>query len=143
MNENQKNNYKLLRQKRVEALKTDPGDWSGGGLCSFCEAKKSNPELHDWYVQKSKMNHKVYLIEEEIRELESQLIESMEEKICKPGNIVVYRNTPTPYYKNLNFFLMEKSGRDDYLLFNSTNNRFHKVHWKSLVKNYKLSEISE
>ena len=143
MNKNQEKNYKSLRQKRVKVLKKDPGDWDGGDICSFYEAKKSNPELHNWYIQKSKMNHKIYLIEEEIRDLESQLIESMEEKICKPGNLVVYRNPGSPYRKTLSFLVMEKAGRDNYFLFNSTNNRFHKVHWKCLVKYYKLSEISE
>jgi len=143
MSKDQKKKYDYLKKNRVEALKKDPGDWEGGDLCSFTVAKNSNPELFNWYVLKSKINHKVYLIEEEIRDLESQLIESMEEKICKIGNLVVYRNAPSPYYENLKLLIMEKSGRDNYLLFNNTNNRFHKIHWKSLVKYYKLSEISE
>ena len=88
-------------------------------------------------------NNEIHLIEDEIRDLESQLIESMEAKICKIGNLVVYRNPGSPYGKTLSFLVMEKVGRDNYFLFNSTNNRFHKVHWKRLVKNYKLSEISE
>jgi len=143
MSKDQKKEYNHLKKSRVEVFKKDPGDWEGGDICSFTVAKNSNPELFDWYVLKSKINHKVYLIEEEIRDLESQLIESMEEKICKIGNLVVYRNPGAPYYRTLSFLVMEKAGRDDYLLFNSTNNRIYKVHWKQLVKNYKLSEISE
>ena len=143
MSKDQKKKYNYLKENRVKAIKKDPGDWEGGDLCSFTVAKNSNPELFSWYVLKSKINHKVYLIEEDIRDLELQIIESMEEKICKPGNLVVRRRTASSYYKSLSFLVMEKSGRDSYLLFNSVNNRLHKIHWKFLVKEYKLSEISE
>ena len=143
MNKNQKKKYSSLKHERVNTLKEDPGDWEGGDICSFAEAQRSNPELHKWYVLKSKINHKIYLIEEDIRDLELETIESMEEKICKPGNLLVYRHANSDYYKKLSFLVMEKSGRDDYLLFNNVNSRFYKVHWKRLIKNYKLSEISE
>lgn len=143
MNKDQKNKYKLLKQKRTKIIKKDPGEWKLGNVCSFTEAKRSNPELFKWYVLKSKINHKIYIVEDDIRDLELQIIENMEEKICNPGNMVIYRKPPTSYYKSLSFLVMEKSGRDSYLLFNSVNNRLHKIHWKCLVKEYKLSEISE
>ncbi len=143
MNENQKIQYSDLKKKRVEVLKSDPGDWEGGDICSYSEAKNSNPELFKWYVLKSKINHRVWTVEEEIRDLELQLIEDMEEKICQPGNLIIYRNPGSPYNKTLSFLIMEQSGRDNYLLFNNINSRIYKVHWKSIVKNYKLSKISE
>lgn len=143
MNESLKDEYMSLKKERRDIISKDPGDYKGADICSFPQSKLRNPELHKWYIEKSKINKKIYEIDDKISDLEERLVESMESKICKEGNILVPRNPKTKYAKRLSFLVIGKFGRDRYELFNNISKKFAIVHWKCLVKNYKQSEISE
>jgi len=143
MNESQKKEYSVLKNQRKNILKEDPGEWDGD-ICSFTMAKKYNPNLYEWYCKKSKIQYALSAVDDKIKDLEENVMECMEEKICNPGNCLVYRKPPTKYTSKLMYLVLEKSGRDNYYLFNLTTQKDKvKRHWKSIIKEFKQSEISE
>lgn len=144
MNDDFKREYSSLKKERIEIIKSDPGDWPKDKIVySYHESKTKDPELHAWYIKKSKINHKLWNLDNKVIDLEERVIESMESDICKDGNILVPRKPVTDYQKNLSYIILGKHSRDKYELYNNATQGFAWVHWKKIIKNYKLSNISE
>lgn len=140
LNENQIKEYNTIKENRKEYIKNnDPGPWTNQDICSFAEAKKSYPELHEWYLKKSRLDGYILETSKKIAKLEFSALECAEKTICSPGNII------TDFYSKMNnkFMIIEKENRDHYLLYNMDNKKEYTVHWKTIVKKYKSSEISK
>ena len=144
MTEPHKKEYIELKKERLEIIKNDPGPWpEGKKIYSYSESKTKNPELHEWYVKKSKINYKLCNIDQAVTDLEEKVIESMEASICKEGNILVLRKPGSKYLKTVSYIVLGKHSRDRYELYNNNSQNFVNVNWKKIIKNYKLSKISE
>lgn len=144
MTEDHKKEYLSLKKERISVSKSDPGDWPKEKVVySYHESKTKDPELHAWYIKKSQINHKLWKIDCKVVDLEEKVIESMEGSICKDGNILVARKPVTDYQKKLSYIVLGKHSRDKYELYSNMSQNFVWVHWKKIIKNYKLSNISE
>lgn len=144
MTSNEKEKYLSLKKERNIIMKDDPGPWESEDICSFVEAKLSDPRLYEWYCKKSKIAYLIIGIDNKIKDLEETIFENMEEKICKSGNCLVFRNPKTDYDKSAIYLVLEKAGRDSYFLFNLITKKDKiKTNWKTIVKLFKKSDISE
>lgn len=144
MNDSFKKEYNELKKERLEVIKNDPGPWpEGKKLYSYSESKTKHPELHKWYIKKSKINHKLWKIDNKVVDLEERVIETMESLICKEGNILVLRKPGSKYLKTASYIVLGKHSRDKYELYSNKSQNFVHVNWKKIIKNYKLSKISE
>ena len=142
--ENDREKYKFFKKERVIALKNDPGPWHGPNTCSYNESKKTNPDLYKWYNKKHETNRKIAEVNDAITDIEDSVIEKMETIICKAGNAITLRNPVSRSDSSFTYIILEKHNRDNYLVYEMNNLKDTRIlHWKRIVKLYKLKEYSE